>query len=155
LGYAFGQTRHAGTINDTGTNNLILSYTPSYGGTLGFSNTILGKNPMLGSLANYGGPTDTRPLLAGSPCIDAGSNAVIPAGLNTDQRGFFRIKNGIVDIGAYESGSILSTSTGNDPGVFFTDGNNQLWLFTKGKFTNTGAFATTFSAGVDILGNPE
>jgi hypothetical protein len=40
-------------------------------------------------------------------------------------------------------------------GVFFTDGNNQLWLFQNGKFTNTGGFAKTFSAGVDRQGNAE
>src|SRR5208337_3579836 len=33
-------------------------------------------NPMLGSLANNGGPTNTMALLPGSPAIDAGSNAL-------------------------------------------------------------------------------
>ncbi|MCA9927106.1 MAG: hypothetical protein KC419_01460, partial [Anaerolineales bacterium] len=54
-------------------------------------------NPQLGSLGDYGGPTWTVPLNAGSPAIDAGSNC--PA---TDQRGFAR--NGTCDIGAYEFG---------------------------------------------------
>jgi hypothetical protein len=40
-------------------------------------------------------------------------------------------------------------------GAFFIDGNNQLWLYTNGKFTNTGGFAKTFSAGIDSEGNPE
>jgi hypothetical protein len=40
-------------------------------------------------------------------------------------------------------------------GVFFIDGINQLWLFQNGKFTNTGGFASQFSAGVDQSGNPE
>lgn len=39
-----------------------------------------------------------------SPCIDAGSNALIPAGVNTDLAGNPRIQNGIVDMGAYEGG---------------------------------------------------
>jgi hypothetical protein len=40
-------------------------------------------------------------------------------------------------------------------GVFFIDGINQLWLWQNGKFTNTGGFASQFSAGVDRQGNPE
>ena len=40
--------------------------------------------------------------LPGSPAIDAGSNALIPSGVTTDQRGYARIVNGTVDIGAYE-----------------------------------------------------
>jgi predicted outer membrane repeat protein len=40
-------------------------------------------------------------------------------------------------------------------GAFFTDGNNQLWLFSGGKFTNTGGFAKIFSAGIDTAGHPE
>jgi|GEM_PF-2219850 len=63
----------------------------------------------LGALANNGGPTQTMALLAGSPAIDAGSNALaMDAGgnaLTTDQRdtGFARVNNGTVDIGAFES----------------------------------------------------
>ena len=58
---------------------------------------------MLAPLGNYGGPTQTMALLPGSPAIDAGSNALIPAGVTTDQRGLPRIVSGIVDIGAFES----------------------------------------------------
>ena len=66
-------------------------------------------NPRLGTLGNYGGPTQTIPLLAGSPAIDAGN----PSGctdrlghlLRTDQRGLPRPdtedKSGC-DMGAYE-----------------------------------------------------
>lgn len=56
----------------------------------------------LAPLADYGGLTLTQAPLAGSPAIDAGSNALIPAGVNTDQRGLARIFNGAVDIGADE-----------------------------------------------------
>ena len=61
-------------------------------------------NPLLTALGNYGGPTSTYAILAGSPAIDAGSNALVPGGLTTDQRGvgFSRIYNGTVDIGALE-----------------------------------------------------
>ena len=66
-------------------------------------------NPRLGTLGNYGGPTQTIPLLSGSPAIDAGN----PSGctnalghlLRTDQRGLPRPdtedKSGC-DMGAYE-----------------------------------------------------
>lgn len=61
-------------------------------------------NPLLGSLGNYGGPTQTIPLLAGSPAINAATNCP-----TTDQRGFAR--NGPCDIGAYEyGGGLLLTS---------------------------------------------
>ena len=64
---------------------------------------VFSDNPGLGPLADNGGTTNTRALLAGSPAIDAGSNAVA-AGLTTDQRGtgFARVVGGTVDIGAYE-----------------------------------------------------
>jgi CSLREA domain-containing protein len=58
-----------------------------------------GVNPLLGPLANNGGPTDTSALLAGSPAIDAGNNATCPA---TDQRGVARPQGPACDIGAYE-----------------------------------------------------
>ncbi|GIK56224.1 MAG: calcium-binding protein [Chloroflexi bacterium] len=57
-------------------------------------------NPLLGGLGDYGGPTQTIPLLAGSPAINAATNCP-----TTDQRGFAR--NGPCDIGAYEYGGGL------------------------------------------------
>ena len=48
-------------------------------------------DPLLGPLANNGGPTPTRALLQGSPALDAGDNSGAP---DTDQRGFPRIVNG-------------------------------------------------------------
>lgn len=41
-------------------------------------------------------------LSAGSLCINAGSNAAVPAGVHTDLDGYFRVVNGVVDMGAYE-----------------------------------------------------
>jgi hypothetical protein len=83
--------------------------------------------PLLGALANYGGPTLTIALLPGSPAIDAGSVAlavdpITRLPLTTDQRGagYPRIENGTVDIGAYEAGPPvftvdLTTDTGASP----------------------------------------
>ena len=76
-------------------------------------------NPLLAALANYGGPTETMPLLPGGPAIDAGNNALIPTGVTTDQRGYARIVNGTVDIGAFEVQSIPlvvnTTADGDGP----------------------------------------
>ena len=60
-------------------------------------------DPLLGPLADNGGPTLTHKLLQDSPAIDAGSNASA-ADLITDQRGsgFTRIEAGTVDIGSFE-----------------------------------------------------
>jgi CSLREA domain-containing protein len=58
-----------------------------------------GINPLLGPLANNGGPTDTQALLAGSPAIDAGDNATC---LPTDQRGVTRPQGPACDMGAFE-----------------------------------------------------
>ncbi len=74
-------------------------------------------NPLLAPLEYYGGPTETMALLTGSPAIDAGNNALIPAGVTTDQRGFARVVNGTVDIGAYEVQSVaLVFNTTTDGG---------------------------------------
>jgi len=70
-------------------------------------------NPMLGPLANNGGPTKTHEVLAGSPAIDAGDPAAIAgdAGVPlSDQRGgaYVRVYDGggapggRIDIGAFE-----------------------------------------------------
>ena len=52
---------------------------------------LLGVDPRLGPLQDNGGPTQTMALLDGSPAFDAGSNALVPAGLITDQRGAARV----------------------------------------------------------------
>jgi fibronectin-binding autotransporter adhesin len=57
-------------------------------------------DPVLGPLANYGGPTRTIPLLGGSPAIDGANPSAFPA---TDQRGRTRPFGNGPDIGAFES----------------------------------------------------
>ena len=60
---------------------------------------IITTDPLLGALGNYGGFTQTIPLLAGSSAIDTGNDAICPA---TDQRGVTRPQGAHCDIGAYE-----------------------------------------------------
>lgn len=55
--------------------------------------------PLLGPLANNGGPTLTYLSLRGSPAIDNGSGIGCPA---TDQRGVIRPQGAACDIGAVE-----------------------------------------------------
>ncbi|WP_406694879.1 choice-of-anchor Q domain-containing protein [Singulisphaera sp. Ch08] len=73
-------------------------------GSGGIPGTITGA-PKLGPLTWNGGPTQTMAPLPGSPAIDAGDGSRIPTGVVIDQRGVPRIKHGVLDIGAFESGS--------------------------------------------------
>ena len=65
-------------------------------------------DPLLGPLANNGGPTQTRALLAHSPALNRGAN---PAGLTTDQRGgsFVRVAGNRPDMGAFEYQSVVES----------------------------------------------
>ncbi len=67
---------------------------------------LIGVDPLLGRLAENGGPTRTHALLPGSPAIDAGDPGQ-RASLSYDQRGFnfARVVGGRIDIGAYEAGA--------------------------------------------------
>jgi hypothetical protein len=64
-------------------------------------------DPRLGAFGNYGGPTETLPLLPGSPAIDGGSAGA----LARDQRGFLRA--GPPDIGAFEYHGTLPVALAN------------------------------------------
>jgi hypothetical protein len=64
-------------------------------------------DPLLGALADNGGPTPTHMLLPGSPAIDAGdplARAGVDGVPDFDQRGipFGRVSAGRIDLGAYE-----------------------------------------------------
>ncbi len=99
-------------------------------------------NPLLGGLADNGGPTLTHALLVGSPAIDAGTAIGAPT---VDQRGVAR--DASVDIGAFESTTNATppvaspdsytidedTTLTTEPGWF-----NEAWLSRqKLTFNNT------------------
>ena len=73
---------------------------------------LLNVDPLLGPLADHGGPTMTHALLPGSPALDAGDPSIGFDPNEFDQRGdgFFRVVDGggglRIDIGAYESQGI-------------------------------------------------
>ncbi|MGI8856293.1 MAG: beta strand repeat-containing protein [Thermomicrobiales bacterium] len=102
----------AGTFG--GSNNLIDDGT----GTLTGTSNLVGHPALLGTLGSYGGPTQTFPLLPGSPAINAGTSTGAPA---TDQRGINLPQFGVVDIGAFESqGFIFSNPTGTPQSTLTT-----------------------------------
>ena len=78
-------------------------------------------NAEVAPLGNYGGPTQTMPLLYGSPAIDAGNNNLVPVGITTDQRGEPRFVNGTVDIGAYELQVVIAASFAVNTTADFSD----------------------------------
>jgi len=81
-------------------------------GNTGFTNNVLGDlvgtnttiNAKLGAFTNNGGFTRTCALLAGSPALDTGDDALTnaPLTLTSDERGYPRRSGAHVDIGAYE-----------------------------------------------------
>jgi hypothetical protein len=111
-----------GVLDSASANNLIGDGT----GLSGISNGDANHNqvgtaaspidPLLGPLGDYGGPTQTIPLLPGSPAVGAGSvSLAVDANghpLTTDQRGNPRTTNGTIDIGAVQLGPAAFTYKG-------------------------------------------
>lgn len=103
----------SGDFTDDG-NNLIGDST---GSTSFTTSTLVGTSanpiePKLSPLQNNGSATLTNALIGDSPAINAGNNALIAAGITTDQRGagFDRISEGTVDIGALEFNGLNGTN---------------------------------------------
>ncbi|MCW3056754.1 MAG: hypothetical protein JWO21_723 [Solirubrobacterales bacterium] len=68
---------------------------------------LFNANPLLSSLGDNGGSTQTMALAANSPAVNAGTNAGCPA---TDQRGVLRPAGSACDIGAFELATPSSTT---------------------------------------------
>ena len=63
---------------------------------------LTGLNPMLGPLADNGGPTMTQALPRSSPAVNAGGRTGTSSCPGTDQRGLSRLWGPACDIGAFE-----------------------------------------------------
>lgn len=93
IAYALGGVNAHGTFLDAG-NNVSSDATPALGG-----NSHNHTDPLLGPLADNGGPTLTYALYADSPCVNAGDDAGCAP---FDQRAYDRPWGGRSDIGAVE-----------------------------------------------------
>ena len=106
----------SGTITNGG-NNIDDGTTCGWGSTDG---SMSSTNPLLGVLANNGGPTQTFGLLTGSPAIDGVTFNAPNSAPSMDQRGVTRPQGAGYDIGAFESEAqagpalIVNTSTDTD-----------------------------------------
>ena len=102
---------------------------------------LIGVNPLLAPLGNWGGPTPTMPPLPGSPALDGGTDSVTNF-LATDQRGAPR-KSGLhVDIGAVEIGPADSNTvvtTTADSGF----GSLRLVVLDQAAFGNSNRITFT------------
>jgi PKD repeat protein len=140
---------YAGTLTYGGSNLVQSAYI--------YSGTITGPAPLtnapnLAPLGNYGGPTQTMPPLPGSPAIGAGN--VGANTFSTDQRGYSRTQNGLIDIGAVELQSppanppVLANITvpaGGGNGLQFTFTNAPAADFTVLTATNVSLALTNWT----------
>ena len=146
----------ATTITDGG-------YNISSDASCGFSGTSLpSTNPMLGSLANNGGPTQTMALVPVSPAVDAiPVGPLCPASGTKDQRGTVRPQGSACDIGAYElkapwiaAVTVDSGLSGSSPSVSGTITCNQGASFavsvtvTQEKLKAVGASSSAACVGL-------
>ncbi|HEY7315511.1 MAG TPA: Ig-like domain-containing protein [Gemmataceae bacterium] len=105
-------------------------------GTFPAASLVPGTDPLLASLGNYGGSTDTLALLPGSPAIEAGTAV---SGVTTDERGVSRPQGSAPDLGAFQSQGFNLIVSGGD---------NQNALVNT-AFTNALVVAVTPVDGVD------
>jgi hypothetical protein len=107
-----------GGLTDAG-HNLSSDDTCSFGGPGSLNET----DPGIGELGDYGGLTQTIPLLADSPAINAAAEIT---GLTSDQRGVARPQGITFDIGAFErpfaglTGEVRRSDGTPYPGVVLT-----------------------------------
>ena len=158
-----GLRNRYGTLNIA---NTIIANSTSGGDYVGGNNATIGTNtnnlvedgsisgaiaadPLLGPLANNGGPTFTMALLAGSPAIAAGNATVSNASpvSGVDQRGINRTTS---DIGAYSYGIQVTTTADAGAGSLrqaiddanSTPGNDQISFNLTGSSSYTIALAS-------------
>jgi hypothetical protein len=118
-------------------------------------------DPLLGPLANNGGPTQTHALLPGSPAMDAAVNCPPPA---TDQRGVARPQGSACDSGAFEldttrpsvtinQASGQADPTSSAPVLFTATFSEDVSDFSASDVTLSGT-ANRIGASVAVSGGP-
>lgn len=140
-------------VNIIGNNATVGTQFPTAAGLIGtFSSPV---NPLLGTLANNGGPTQTMAPQAGSPAI----NAATGTSPSTDQRGFSR--NGAADIGAFE----VQSSNANLASLVLSEGtlDPSFASATESYTASTGSAVSSLTvtptrenagATITVNGNP-
>ncbi len=113
-------------------------------------NNVVTNNPLLGPLANNGGPTLTHALLAGSPAFNAGDPATFFPPGTFDQRGapFARVFGGRIDIGAFEQGNLIVDSTSDMVDGVYGPGQFSLREAILLANARPGADTITFASGM-------
>lgn len=138
----------SGTITNGG-NNIDDGVTCGWGA---LSGSMSSTNPLLGALADNGGPTQTLALLPGSPAIDAGDDAICAAAVGNptygagglDQRGITRLQGAHCDIGSYELDQAPLVTNISSPTANGTY-----------KSGDTIAVTVTFNEIVNVTGTPQ
>ena len=137
-------------IEDNDNSTAIFNYCDVQGGWPGTGNIDL--DPVLVD-------ADGR-LSPGSPCIDAGDNSAVPAGITTDLDGNARIADGTVDMGAYECHTTLvqiDIKPGSYPNAININGNGVIPVAIVGsaEFDVTQVVIDSLSfAGLEVRVKP-
>ncbi|MBT8105233.1 MAG: hypothetical protein KJN88_06290, partial [Gammaproteobacteria bacterium] len=132
---------------DSGNNNI------DSDSTCGFATTA---NPLLGALANNGGPTDTMFPQSGSPAIEGGTNTLCPA---VDQRSQSRPQGFVCDVGAVEavltelSGTVFEDANFAGTASDYDGGTSDLALPNVDVELYTSADVYVGSTTTDASGN--
>jgi hypothetical protein len=125
------------------------------GATISGANNLVNIDPLLGPLAGNGGPTQTHALMPDSPAIDKGD----ANGQTTDQRGVIRTfdqpgiangASGATDMGAFELGRVVTTTTDENDGPGAGAGNSLRDAIIAAN-TNAGAEEVFLPAGIYSL----
>lgn len=118
---------------------------------------LVSADPLLGALADNGGPTETQALPSGSPAVDVVPAASCPT--SVDQRGLPRPDNGegFCDVGAFELQDPVATSTAyTGPTVILAGHSVTLSgrLTTSGGSGVSGRSLTLSAGGRSCLAGP-
>lgn len=108
-------------------------------------NIFIGS-PLLGTLGNYGGFTQTIPLYMGSSAIDNGDETNCPA---TDQRGTIRPQGAHCDIGAFEY--VQGTT---DTLTFNSIAAHDGWVLESSETSNAGGILNSATTTFNLGDNP-